>query len=72
MTVDKKDLIEALHTSAQELQQGIAMHRCLVASFLDGQVDEENVFGGFMEIETQCILTTDNYYSIFRPRWLSL
>jgi hypothetical protein len=43
--LDKKDLyqqniINALSSSVQELQQDIDMHCCLVASLIDGQADK--------------------------------
>lgn len=43
MGLDKKDMINALNTSIKELQQGIDMHCCLVASILEEQVDERNL-----------------------------
>ena len=43
MPVDKRDLIDALHISVKELQQGIDMHCCLITSIFKGQVDERNL-----------------------------
>ena len=43
MEVQKKYLINALNSSVKELQQGIDMHRCLVTSILEGQVDESDL-----------------------------
>jgi hypothetical protein len=43
MGLDKKDMINALNTSIKDLQQGIDMHCCLVASILEEQVDERNL-----------------------------
>ena len=39
----KQDIIDALNTSAKELQQGIDMHCCLMTSILEGEVDERNL-----------------------------
>jgi hypothetical protein len=39
----KQDIINALNTSAKELQQGIDMHCCLMTSILEGEVDERNL-----------------------------
>ena len=36
----KEELISALHQSVKDLQQGIDMHTCLVASILESEVDE--------------------------------
>lgn len=41
--LDKKTLIKALNTSVKDLQQGIDMHCCLVASILEEKVDERNL-----------------------------
>ena len=43
MGLDKKDIINAIETSVKELQQGIDMHRCLVRSILEGQIDDRNL-----------------------------
>lgn len=43
MGVDKKEIITAFNSSVRELQQGIDMHCRLVASILEGQVDERNI-----------------------------
>lgn len=43
MEITKQELIDALNSSIKELQQGIDMHCCLVASILEGQVDERNM-----------------------------
>lgn len=40
---NQQNLINALNTSVKELQQGIDMHCCLIASILKGQVDERNL-----------------------------
>lgn len=39
----KEELISALHKSVKELQQGIDMHTCLIASILENEVDERNL-----------------------------
>ncbi|MCW7754055.1 hypothetical protein OOT00_08655 [Desulfobotulus sp. H1] len=41
MQVDKKHLINALNASARDLQQDITMHYGLMASILEGEVDEK-------------------------------
>jgi len=41
--VAKDALLTALHKSVKDLQQGIDMHTCLVASLLEGEVDERNL-----------------------------
>ena len=43
MELDKKDLINAINVSVKKLQQEIDVHCCLVASVLEGQVDERNL-----------------------------
>ncbi|MBC2744453.1 MAG: hypothetical protein HGJ93_15790 [Desulfosarcina sp.] len=43
MGLDKKALIKALNVSVKDLQQGIDMHCCLVASILEEKVDERNL-----------------------------
>ena len=43
MELDKKDLINAINVSVKKLQQGIDVHCCLVASVLEGQVDQRNL-----------------------------
>lgn len=40
--VPKAELINALHRSVRELQQGINVHTCLVASILESEGDERN------------------------------
>jgi hypothetical protein len=44
MELDKKDIANAISTSAKELQQGIDTHCCLVASILGEDVNEHNLF----------------------------
>jgi predicted nucleotide-binding protein (sugar kinase/HSP70/actin superfamily) len=39
----KEELISALHKSVKELQQGIDMHSCLIASILENEVDERHL-----------------------------
>jgi len=39
----KKELISALQKNAKELQQGIDMHACLIASILENEVNERNL-----------------------------
>lgn len=39
----KAELLSALHRSVKELQQGIAMHTCLIASILEEEVDEREL-----------------------------
>jgi len=39
----KEELINALHKSIKELQQGIDMHTCLVTSMLYNEVDKRNL-----------------------------
>jgi len=39
----KEELITALHKNVKELQQGIDMHTCLVASLLEGEVDPRHL-----------------------------
>jgi len=43
MNLDKKALVDAINANVSKLHQGIDMHRCLVASILDQQVDERNL-----------------------------
>ena len=43
MGLNKKDLINFLSTSVQDLQQGINAHCCLVSSILEEEVDERNL-----------------------------
>jgi hypothetical protein len=43
MGVERKEIVSALNTSIKELQQGIDAHCCLVASLMDGDVDERNL-----------------------------
>ncbi|TWI76729.1 hypothetical protein LZ24_00350 [Desulfobotulus alkaliphilus] len=43
MQVDKKHLIKALNASARDLQQDITMHYGLMASILEGEVDEKHL-----------------------------
>jgi hypothetical protein len=39
----KGELISALQKSVKELQQGIDMHTCLIASILENELDERNL-----------------------------
>ena len=41
--VAKEELISALQKSVKELQKGIDMHTCLIASVLGKEVDERNL-----------------------------
>ena len=43
MGLDKDALLEALNASVKDLQKGIDMHCCLVASIMDEKVDERNL-----------------------------
>lgn len=43
MEAKKKDLIDVLNTSVQELQKGIDMHHGLVTAILEEQVSEDNL-----------------------------
>ncbi len=43
MGKDKGDTISALNTSAKELQRGIEVHCCLLASIMMGHTDEHNL-----------------------------
>lgn len=43
MRAERKEIVSALNTSIKELQQGIDTHCCLVASLMDGDVDEQNL-----------------------------
>lgn len=43
MSPNQNALINALNTSVKDLQQGIDMHCCLVASFLNEKVDQRNL-----------------------------
>ena len=39
----KEELISALQKSVKDLQQGIDMHTCLIASIFENEVDERNL-----------------------------
>lgn len=39
----KEELLSALQKSVKDLQQGIDMHTCLIASILENEVDEGNL-----------------------------
>ena len=39
----KEELISALQKSVKDLQQGIDLHTCLIASVLENEVDEHNL-----------------------------
>jgi hypothetical protein len=43
MKVKRNKIVSALNSSIQELQQGFDAHCCLVASLIDGEVDERNL-----------------------------
>lgn len=43
MGTNKQEIINALGASIKELQQGIDMHFCLVASLKDEDVDDRNL-----------------------------
>ena len=43
MGLEKNALLEALNASVKDLQKGIDMHCCLVASIVDEKVDERNL-----------------------------
>jgi len=43
MGMDRKNIIDAINTSAKGIQQGIEMHCCLVTSILEGEVDGRNL-----------------------------
>jgi len=43
MEADKRELIDSINRSVQELQKGIHIHCCLVTSILEGRVDERDL-----------------------------
>jgi hypothetical protein len=39
----KNELLNALNTSAKDLQEGLSMHCCLMNSLLEGEIDERRL-----------------------------